>query len=417
MPRNPRIRTALLAAPLAALLALVSTGTAPAAVRQPAYSAANPNAVVTAGFDANNGMTYVFWRCPDTFSLCGAHTISARNQHYVRAAIPSMGTLGSVPSVSIDLDRTGKGGAPYIYVFWQGSYPKYDLMEAYYNGSWHRPIDLGMGPLYSRPAAPQGWFDSTDSLGAYLSKDGEGVAWMGKDQRLMYATSSNPTVKKSWKGPYYDGVTIGTPPTVADAGGGAEVAFWGGNNDHLYAASFPFDWPEGNTGSTGKFGPCEFNSMGLLGSDPSAAWFQGTQIPGSSGHSVVSSARRPAVTAAKLTSGKCPVMLTGNVSFGVTGIWQVCWSGVKPPGKNIYCLQWLQPPSAAQTIFGPTREGSFGVLGSAPSVVQFPIDNFYSDDVFAFWQGSNSAQDLFRAVIFPPARHDTNLGFGPLSGG
>lgn len=385
-------------------------------MRQSASTAGNPYAVVTAGFDANNGMTYVFWRCPDTFTLCGAHTISAHDQHYVRAAIPKMGTLGSVPSVSIDLDRTGKGGAPYIYVFWQGTYPKYDLMEAYYNGTWHRPVNLGMGPLYSRPAAPQGWFDSSDSLGVYLSKDGEGVAWMGKDGRLMYATSGNPTVKKSWKGPYYDGVKIGTPPTVADAGGGAEVAFYGGDNQHLYATSFPFDWPEGNTGKTGKFGPCEFNSMGLLGSDPSAAWFEGTQLPGAtSRHGAGESAvRQPA---AKVTSGKCPVMLTGNVSFGVTGIWQVCWSGVKPPGKNIYCLEWVQPPSAARTVYGPTQRGNFGVLGSAPSVVQFPLDNTFSDDVFAFWQGSSSAQDLYRAAIVPTSRRATNLGFGPLSGG
>lgn len=414
MRRNPLLLIALLAVPLAGLLALTAAGPAPAAVTAPSYAAGNPNPVVTALYDANNNMSYVFWRCPDTFSLCGARTISARNHTYVKFAIPGMGMLESVPSASVDVDRTGRGGAPYIYVFWEAGYPKYDLTEAYYDGSWHGPISLGMGKMLSGPAAPQAWFTSGDSVGPSERNQVEGVAWMGAQYRLMYATSDNPANRKSWKGPYYDGVTVASTPTVADGGGGAEVAFWDGTGNHLYAASFPFDWPELNGGRTAKFGPCEFDSMGVLGSNPSAAWFQGIQIGdgkrGGPGGSPASGG-----TTARVVSGNCPVS-GGIVSFGDQGSWQVCWSGDKPPGKNIYCMQWLQPPTAEQTIFGPTRLGNYGVLGSAPSVTEWPIDNLNSDATSAFWQGSNGAQDLYRAVIIPPSRA-VNLGFGPLSGG
>jgi hypothetical protein len=317
-----------------------------------------------------------------------------------------MGTLNSIPSMSIQFGAINKGGIPTIYVFWQG-YPSFDLTMAYYNGKWHRPMNLGM-KMYSQPEAPDVWFGTKGQP--------EGVAWVGARNQLTYATSEDPTSKKSWKGPYNDHMTVNAWLSVADGGGGAEVAYWDGGG-HLYAASFPFDQPEGKTGS--KFGPCEFKSMGLLASAPSAVWFQGVQVDGAKGRA---GRQNPSASGrgadASPTSGNCPVMYTtGNTSFGNSGFWIVCWDGHDKSNSNIYCMQWVQMDEPGKTILGPYREGSFGVLGSSPEVIQWPGDNLYTDNTSAFWQSSNGKQDLMWANIIPASRKATNLGYGPLSGG
>jgi hypothetical protein len=86
----------------------------------------------------SSATAYVFWKGTDgdLWEAQGAATgpLAGPYNH-------GMGQLGSAPAATV----TPNG---YTYVYWQGGGPKYDLWEAYWNGSaWAGPDNRGMGPL------------------------------------------------------------------------------------------------------------------------------------------------------------------------------------------------------------------------------------------------------------------------------
>jgi hypothetical protein len=294
-------------------------------------------------------------------------------------------------------------------VFWESAGPKYDLMEAYFNGKWHGPINLGMGKLDSQPAAPQVWYESSASG----NPNGEVVAWTNNRDQLYYAKSDNPSVKRSWKGPYADRHigNIGYSLSVIDAGGGFDTAWWTGSGGHLYAADFPTD-PNGET-----WGPCDFG-MGKLGSTPSVDWGPDLLPPGPPDE-VTGNGAHDAPAAQKFADpgwkGNCPrkLYVTSKDWYGHAGEYTVCWGGDTSKG-GLYCMAWALFSSQGE-VAGPVKWGHMGVLGSAPSITRWPyvVDSAISP---MFWMSSTRAEDLMTAEFYPPTK-PINLGFGPIGPG
>jgi hypothetical protein len=400
---------------LAAVSILALTGTSSflgsgSAYSAPAFVDQSPYPVVSAGFyqplQSVDG-EYVVYRCGARQELCEVHN----KRHGYTKQVIGMGPLNSAPSLSLDWQKATSSGVPYQYVFWQGPAPKYDLMEAYFNGKWHGPLNLGMGKLGSAPAAPQVWYESSASG----NPNGEVVAWTNSQDQLYYARSDNPSVKSSWKGPYTDRHigNIGYSLSVIDGGGGFDTAWWAGPGDHLYAADFPTD-PNG-----AKWGPCDFG-MGKLGTTPSVDW--GPDLFPPSGPSVDSPGNAEPGPAAKPKfgnpgwKGSCPrdVYATAKDWYGRAGEYTVCWGGDTSKG-GLYCMAWGLISGTKGEIAGPVKLGKMGVLGSAPSITRWPyvVDSNLSP---MFWMSSATNEDLITAQFYPPGK-PKNLGFGPIGPG
>jgi hypothetical protein len=127
-----------------------------------------------------------------------------------------MGPLDSTPAVATGPQSSG--GYAYQYVFWRGT--NGDLKEAFWNGSWNGPNDLGDGPLASAPTAGVDgsgneyvfWENNTGNL--------EETVWNGSAWSAQHPVNGG-------MGP------LGSSPTVAVAGNGDQYVFWRATNGDL----------------------------------------------------------------------------------------------------------------------------------------------------------------------------------------
>jgi hypothetical protein len=153
-----------------------------------------------------------------------------------------MGPLGSSPAVATGPQSSG--GYAYQYVFWRGD--DGDLKEAFWNGSWNGPVDLGDGPLASAPTA------GVDSSG---------------NEYVFWESGSGNLEETEWNGSSWGAAheisgmgPLGSSPTVAVAADGDQYVFWEGTNGDLWEAFW--------NGSSWN-GPTD-RGDGTLGSPPTA---------------------------------------------------------------------------------------------------------------------------------------------------
>lgn len=180
------------------------------------------SAVPAAGIDDQYNR-YVFWRGVDASHGLweGFYQASIITWHGP-ISIPGMGPLGSEPTVAVDPGYVSSEydfQYAYQFVFWQGADANHGLWEAYWDGSWHGPINLGMGSLGSMPSA------TYDAYKGILT-----VVWKGRDGNLWYTYNQlSFGQQQSWHGPFSAAWgPLGGPPTAADAGSGYVQAFWRG---------------------------------------------------------------------------------------------------------------------------------------------------------------------------------------------
>jgi Carboxypeptidase regulatory-like domain/Stage II sporulation protein len=141
-----------------------------------------------------------------------------------------MGPLGSPPTVAVGPQTSG--GYHYQYVFWKGTGSTSDLYEAYWNGSWHGPVNLGDGPLGSAPTAGA---DSSGNVYVYWESPGSqlyevyynGSAW---------DTPNEIKVNGNGMGP------LGSSPSVAVTPGGSQYVFWKSPGNALYYTYYDGAW-------------------------------------------------------------------------------------------------------------------------------------------------------------------------------
>ena len=132
-------------------------------------------------------------------------------------------TLGTTPTVAVSplQSAVGPGGHLYswLYVYWAGASSSHDLYLAYWNGSWHGPVNLGMGPIKYQPTA---------SSNGEIGTAGENVYWGGEDNNIYYAysTTYDATSASDYSGPHsasYNGHKLGpigsSPSTTIDSCG------------------------------------------------------------------------------------------------------------------------------------------------------------------------------------------------------
>jgi hypothetical protein len=238
---------------IAAALVMATVGT----WQHTASAATQPAASPSAATDGN-GNRYVFWEntsggLEEALYHDGSWSDPST---VVNSSGDGMGPLGSAPSVTVS-PTLDSGDYHYQYVFWEGE--NGDLYEAWWNGKWNGPTDLGDGPLGSAPTA------GTDSQGhQYVFWENTG----GGLEEVWYngsSWSSPNTIVSSSTG---DGMgPMGSAPTVAvspvlntSAGDGYQYVFWEGENGDLYEAWYNGSWN----------GPINLGA-GPLGSAPSAA--------------------------------------------------------------------------------------------------------------------------------------------------
>jgi hypothetical protein len=131
-------------------------------------------------------------------------------------AIPAAGPLGSAPAVAVTSQYVN--GNPLQYVFWQGAGASPGLWMAYFDGSaWHGPVDLGLGPLGSPPAA------AADGAGKVY------VFWRSPAGDLEEASSATPRRAASWSDPDVisgAGQAGSSPAAAADPAEGSVLVCW-----------------------------------------------------------------------------------------------------------------------------------------------------------------------------------------------
>jgi hypothetical protein len=308
-----------------------------------------------AAVDGNAGNRFVFWYNPDTFYLEEAWYTAATNRWQGASAMPRMGRLASEPTVAAGYSTSGADGYGYQFVFWEGT--SGSLIEAYWDGSWHGPIDLGMGPVY----APSATIDMATGVVT--------VVWTKPPTyKIMYAytVDGNSPSHQTWSGPHYTGWgSADTQVTAADGDAGAVQVFWWGNDGYLQHGSM-----EAAGGPT--FGPAQINS-GKLGSVPTA---------------------------------------TGSIPIGEGGpVYHVFWSGSGNHG--LWTLAWhaeVGDPGGVATA--PYEIPGMRPLGSAPSCAlwQGTDGNWY-----CYWAGESSPHDLWQAsFVGGVSSGPTNLGYAPI---
>jgi hypothetical protein len=388
---NSRFWQVSMAWPLAvtlvfAIAILGSLGSASArgnTIAKPAALNSGSDRVVSAAIESEEGVVqnyFVVWQCPDNYGLCEA----IYNGHvWLRNEIPHMGQLRSSPTIAIGLDtRQAKGQYPIQYVFWQGLAPHYWLTEAWWNGSWHGPIHIkSAGKLGGDPTVSQVYIDSAVGGGDMI------VAWEGTDGNLWYSKSSDPTNASSWSKAVNRKVgKVFGPPALIDAGGDAVIAFWAGDNGHLYAASLSSNTTLGDY----PFGPCDFNvgaqgTATAVGSAPTVTWASGILI----GVRPVLTLASPGAPTARLT-GNCP---RDDWWGNAIGTYFVCWGAETTTGLR--CLLWYYESKAE--LYGPAQIGHMGTLGSAPAVTAYPP----ADDTrtLGFWSSGGFYPKLIMADV------------------
>jgi hypothetical protein len=331
---------------------------------------ANVDPVVSAAIEEVPGAVdyrFVFWRCLSDEGLCEAnYNGSSWSEH----EISGMGSLGSAPTVSLDASlRAGAGANPYQYVFWAGT-GNHNLWEAYWNGSWHGPTEISqISNMVGNPAAPEIWYSSTSGFP-------DAVAWTNNTNGISYSETTTPTTTSSWSSPVNREVgQIASPPSVVDAGGGAESVWWQGDNNDLYSASI-------GDGGYPTYGACNFG-MGPLGSAATVTWEQYLNVSPRKGADHPT-AIRPDV------SGNCPVNSEGSFWYGTGGQYDACWGAYQANG--MWCMDWYNLDAlGSSTLDGPWQDGSMGDLGSSPSLAAWGV----SPTVIAFWSGTGVNPDLW----------------------
>jgi hypothetical protein len=154
-------------------------------------------------------------------------------------------------------------------VYWEGTGPRYDLWEAYWNGSkWVGPFDRGMGPMGSAPTVAvtgsgtayvfwkgqdgdlyeaQGPADgklagpADRHMGALGSAPAAGINSRGDTYVYWQGTGPQDDLWEAywngskWVGPFDRGMgPLGSGPSVAVTGGGTAYVFWKGQDGDLY---------------------------------------------------------------------------------------------------------------------------------------------------------------------------------------
>ena len=346
-----------------ALAGLMAAATAAAA--RPAWAGSITARGPSAGAD-ELGNQYVFWR--GTGGQLEEAWYSQYTRQWSGPIDLNMGTLGSEPSVAISTANapcdSGQNACGLQYVYWEGTGPGYDLWMAYWDKSgWHGPINLGMGPLGSQPAASY-------NDPAVLSPQGQelDVYWKGTDGNLWYAYSdSGYTTPGGYSGPhaaYHNGHglgVLGSSPSASTAVGqnGADYDYltWQGTDGALWNAEFGLynhAWLTGATKNT---------CCGTLGGPPSVA----AEAASSASYDVV-------------------------------------WQG----DGGSYNLWWWFNGRSSPIDLG------MGTLGSAPTIA-FSGDaaNYH---LYVFWKGSSDAS-LYEAYFDGPNgpwHGPIDLGMGPL---
>ncbi|MGO8979998.1 MAG: carboxypeptidase regulatory-like domain-containing protein [Streptosporangiaceae bacterium] len=164
-----------------------------------------------------SGNVFAFWQNSGgglEEALYSAATRTWSGPSAVTAGGKGMGPLGSPPTVA--LGPQDSGGYADQYVFWKGTAPASGLWEAYWNGSWHGPLDLGDGPLGSAPAAGA---DRAGDVDIFWENTGQGLeetSWNGS----AWTAPSAISVNGSRLGP------LGSSPSVAVAPDGDQYVFW-----------------------------------------------------------------------------------------------------------------------------------------------------------------------------------------------
>ncbi len=325
---------------------------------------ATDDQVPAAALDGNGGNRFVFWANPDTSALEEAFYSAATGLWSKASTIKGMGPLGSEPTVAAGYSTTGYKGTGYQFVFWEGTPPNNHLWEAYWDGSWHGPIDLGMGELDSAPSA------TIDMASGIVT-----VVWRESDNEIWYAYTDdgNSPSHQTWSGPHEAGWgPVGNPPSAADGDTGTVEVFWQGNDGYLWHGTL-------DAGSTTHYGSWKINS-GVLGSQPSATGY--------------------------LPPGGTPLQDSG-------AIYHVFWFGLD--SYQLWTQEWI-PGSLEINPQGTAEPASeikgMGPLGSAPSCAywQGQLGKFY-----CFWAGYTSPYNLYEASgsgsgVTGPA----DLGYGPL---
>lgn len=345
---------------LAGLAVAISTVAAPAAWAS-AITTKGPSAAAD-----KFGNIFVFWK--GTHGQLEEAWYSRYNRRWHGPTNLRMGTLGSEPTVAVSpIQNSACSGGHFCgeqYVYWRGSNRRHDLFLAYWNGTgWHGPVNLGMGPLASEPAA-----SSNGEVGRAV----ENIYWTGTNGNVWYAysTTTVATSARDYSGPHqasYKGHGLGplgsSPSTTIDScdESGLPACFgyfdhveWRGKDGALWGAAY--DTLSNRWDTRAVKNPV----TRTLGGPPSAA-----EDPDAN------------------------VTYTAWQGTGVHHLW-FWWDGLKHP----------------------IDEG-FGTLGSAPSLTW--TASGVSGIVYAFWKGTNAR--LYEAYYTEEtgAWHGPyNLGMGPL---
>ena len=353
---------------------LIAAGTA--AVAPPARAGSITDRGPSAGVD-DKGNEYVFWR--GTGGQLEEAWWSVYSSHWYGPIDLGMGTLGSEPSVAVAPDQNngcegGHNECGWQYVYWEGTGPSHDLWMAYWgDGSWHGPIDLGMGALGSQPAA-------SASSPVTLGHQELDVYWKGIDGNLWYAYSdSGFTAPGDYSGPHaasYHGHGLGALGSSPSASVAAQVSCvssfcayddyvtWQGGNGALWYAEYDLASHAWDTGAT------QSSCCGTLGGPPSIA---------------------------------------AEVSYSPTApssIYDLVWQGA---GGSYNLWTWSTDAPVAIDL-------GMGTLGSAPTVAFRFLGNVFYYQLYVFWKGSSDAS-LYEAYY--DRKTETwhgpiDLGMGPL---
>lgn len=284
------------------------------------------------------------------------------------------------------------GASATSYVFWRGLGSGYDLWQAQgpSDGGLAGPVNRGMGPLNSAPAA------AVDPANGYTY-----VYWEGQaPQDDLWEAYWNGT---KWVGPYNRGMgPLGSAPSVAVNASGTAYVFWKGQNNALYEASGP---------ATGALsGPID-RGMGPLGSAPTVG------INSSSYTYVYWEGQAPqddlweaywngSKFAGPYNRGQGPMGSAPSVAVTGGGTAYVFWKG-----QNSQLYEAQGPATGA--LSGPQGHG-YAPLGSAPTA---GVDT--RGATYVYWEGTGPQNDLWEAYwngakwVGPYNRGQGPLGSAP----
>jgi hypothetical protein len=290
---------AALVLPLAALAGGVQAAQ-PAAASTAPWHDANPSIAVQ-----GNGDQFVFWKGTND----GLWEAFNNGSWQGPIEIPNMGPLGTSPTVAVSITTEDQA------VVWRGTDD--NLWFACWNGSsWNGPDNLHMGQIGSRPdiaASTDGGFvlvwKGTNSALWYAINDDPNSACSGNSSgwtapaspgegplgSAPSATMMNGTLEVTWTGTspydlwYYNlgsgknnnlgqGPLDSAPSLLSPLGNSVDLAFWAGTNGGLWATQWRYLALTNslNVQPPGEIFLPDGNSMGPLGSAPSAAFTEGT---------------------------------------------------------------------------------------------------------------------------------------------